>query len=251
MSDVQQNRTVSRDEWLIARRALLVHEKEATRLRDKVNAERTALPRVRVEQDYVFDTPDGSRSLGELFTGRSQLIVYHFMLGPDWKAGCPGCSFLADHFDGAIAHLEHHDVSFVAVSRAPLAQIEAYKRRMGWHFPWVSSFGSNFNFDYGVSFSPEQLDSGKVTYNFTQIDRARANDELPGMSAFWKDAEGTVFHTYSAYARGLEEMIGTLMILDRAPKGRNEKTTMDFVRRHDEYEDRPAAASCCGGPEGS
>jgi predicted dithiol-disulfide oxidoreductase (DUF899 family) len=242
---MQHNRIVSRDEWLAARRALLAREKEATRLRDKLNAERMALPWVAVEQAYVFDTPDGRKGLAELFGGRSQLIVYHFMLGPDWAAGCPGCSFLADHLDGALPHLEHHDVSLVAVSRAPLATIAAYKTRMGWRFPWVSSFGSDFNFDFGVSFVPRQLAGGRVSYNFTEIDVARANDELPGLSAFFKDEAGRVFHTYSSYARGPEELIGTLMILDRAPKGRNETTTMDFVRRHDEYEDAPMTRSCC------
>ena len=247
-SAVQRNRVVSRAEWLEARRALLRREKEATRLRDQVNAERLALPWVRVERDYTFDTPAGRRTLAELFSGRGQLIVYHFMLGPDWTAGCPGCSFLADHLDGALPHLEHHDVSLVAVSRAPLAKVEAYKARMGWRFPWVSSFGSDFNFDFGVSFTPEQLAAGTIAYNFTEIDSADGHDELPGLSAFAKDADGAVFHTYSSYARGPEELIGTLMILDRAPKGRNERATMDFVRRHDEYGDA-RGASCCGGAE--
>jgi predicted dithiol-disulfide oxidoreductase (DUF899 family) len=239
-----QNRIVSRDEWLTARRALLAHEKEATRLRDKVNAERLTLPWVRVEQHYAFDTPSGQKTLAELFAGRSQLIVYHFMLGPDWQAGCPGCSFLADHLDGALPHLEHHDVSLVAVARAPLDKIEAYKTRMGWHFPWVSSFGSDFNFDFHVSFTREQLAAEKVFYNFTEIEAASGHDELPGLSAFYKDESGAVFHTYSSYARGPEELIGTLMILDRAPKGRNETETMDFVRRHDEYETAPKTPAC-------
>jgi predicted dithiol-disulfide oxidoreductase (DUF899 family) len=245
-ADVQDHRIVSRGEWLEARRALLTREKEATRLRDAVNAERMALPWVRVEQAYEFDTPDGRRSLGALFAGRSQLVVYHFMLGPDWTAGCPGCSFVADHLDGTLPHLEHHDVSLVAVSRAPLEKILAYRRRMGWRFPWVSSFGSQFNFDFAVSFTPEQLARGQVEYNFAAVESAQAHDELPGLSAFFKDASGEVFHTYSAYARGVEDLLGTLMILDRAPKGRNESKTMDFVRRHDEYQDAPATASCCG-----
>ena len=233
---MQPNRIVSSDEWLTARRALLAREKEATRLRDTVNAERLALPWVAVDKNYAFDTPGGRASLGELFAGRSQLIVYHFMLGPDWSAGCPGCSFLADHIDGALPHLEHHDVSLVAVSRAPLAKIETYKARMGWRFPWVSSFGGDFNYDFQVSFTPRQLAGGTVFHNFTDIPAAEANDELPGLSAFFKDEAGRVFHTYSSYGRGPEELIGTLMILDRAPKGRNETSTMDFVRRHDEYE---------------
>ena len=236
-------RAVSRDEWLSARRALLAKEKEATRLRDTINAERMALPWVKVEQTYIFDTPAGRKNLADLFAGRSQLIVYHFMLGPEWQAGCPGCSFLADHIDGALPHLEHHDVTMVAVSRAPLARIEAYKARMGWRFPWVSSFGSDFNFDFHVSFTKDQLAQGSVFYNFTETESGHANDELPGLSAFYKDAAGDVFHTYSSYARGPEELIGTLMILDRAPKGRNETTIMDWVRRHDEYEDTPKALS--------
>lgn len=238
------NRIVSHDEWLTARRALLAHEKEATRLRDKVNAERLMLPWVRVEQDYVFDTPSGQKTLAELFAGRSQLMVYHFMLGPDWQAGCPGCSFLADHLDGALPHLQHHDVSLIAVSRAKLDKIEAYKSRMGWQFPWVSSSRSRFNFDFHVSFTNEQLAEEVVSYNFTEIEAASGHNELPGLSAFYRDATGAVFHTYSAYARGLEELIGTLMILDRAPKGRNETETMDFVRRHDEYEMAPKAPGC-------
>jgi predicted dithiol-disulfide oxidoreductase (DUF899 family) len=232
---------VSKEEWLQARRALLLREKEETRLRDAVNAERLALPWTRVEKDYSFDTPAGPRSLADLFDGRGQLIVYHFMLGPEWKAGCPGCSFLADHLDGALPHLNHHDVTLTAVSRAPLPAIEAYKRRMGWRFPWVSSQGSSFNFDFHVSFTAAQLAGGTVDYNFTSIPVERAHDELPGLSAFAKGPAGEVFHTYSSYARGPETLIGTLMILDRAPKGRNEDATMNFVRRHDEYENAPAA----------
>jgi predicted dithiol-disulfide oxidoreductase (DUF899 family) len=238
---------VSREEWLRARRVLLAKEREATHLRDAVNAARLALPWVRVDKNYRFDTPDGERSLADLFDGRSQLIVYHFMLGPGWKAGCPGCSFLADHFDGALPHLNHHDVTLVAVSRGSLASIEAYRQRMGWHFPWVSSAGSDFNFDYGVSFSDEQLDSGQVEYNYEALkvgERGGDHEESPGLSAFFKDEDGTVYHSYSSYARGFEELIGTLMILDRAPKGRNEDGTMSFVRRHDEYEDAPKAACC-------
>ncbi|MBB5571828.1 MULTISPECIES: DUF899 domain-containing protein [Rhizobium] len=239
------NQIVSREVWLEARRELLAKEKEATHLRDHVNAERLALPWVKVDKDYVFDTPTGRKSLAELFDGRSQLIVYHFMLGPNWEAGCPGCSFLADHFDGALPHLNHHDVTLVAVSRAPIEKVEAYKKRMGWEFPWVSSFANDFNFDYHVSFSEDQLAGETVFYNFTDMDRSEGHDELPGLSAFYKDEVGNVFHTYSSYARGPEELIGTLMILDRAPKGRNEGRTMDFVRRHDEYEEAPKAQSCC------
>jgi predicted dithiol-disulfide oxidoreductase (DUF899 family) len=236
---------VSREEWLDARKALLFKEKEATRLRDRVNAERLALPWVKVEKTYVFETPGGEKTLADLFAGRSQLIVYHFMLGPGWAAGCPGCSFLADHLDGALPHLEHHDVTLTAVSRAPLAEIERYKRRMGWHFPWASSFGSDFNFDYHVSFAADDLAKGVVLYNYSKTDAARAGDELPGLSAFVKDEAGDVFHTYSSYARGPEELIGTYMILDRAPKGRNETALMAWVRRHDEYDEAATEQSCC------
>lgn len=237
---------VSREEWLTARRELLAREREATHLRDAVNAARLALPWVQVDKSYMFDTPNGRRGLADLFDGRSQLIVYHFMFGPDWKAGCPGCSFLADHFDGALPHLNHHDVTLTAVSRGPLAAIEAYKTRMGWHFPWVSSAGSDFNTDYRVSFTDEQLDSGWVEYNYerSKVGERGDHEESPGLSAFFKDEDGTVYHSYSSYARGFEELIGTLMILDRAPKGRNENGTMSFVRRHDEYEDAPKA-DCC------
>jgi len=232
---------VARDEWLAARRTLLAREKAATRLRDEVNAERLALPWMKVDKAYAFDTPGGRKTLADLFGPRSQLMVYHFMLGPGWEAGCPGCSFLADHLDGTLPHLEHHDVTLVAVSRAPLAEIETYRTRMGWRFPWVSSHASDFNYDFNVSFTPEDLADGKVFYNFAETDAAQAAAELPGLSAFYKDAAGDIFHTYSSYARGPEELIGTLMILDRAPKGRNESRTMDFVRRHDEYETATAA----------
>lgn len=242
---MQTHRIVSRPEWLAARKALLAREKEATRLRDSINAQRLALPWVKLEKDYVFDTAAGQKSLSELFEGRSQLMIYHFMLGPDWAAGCTGCSFMADHFDGALAHLNHHDVTLMAVSRAPLPQIAAYQRRMGWRFPWASSFGSDFNYDFHVSFTPEQLASGQVAYNFGATDTKNASDELSGLSAFSRNQAGEVFHCYSSYARGDEELIGTMMILDRAPKGRNESTIMDFVRRHDEYQDAPMPAACC------
>jgi predicted dithiol-disulfide oxidoreductase (DUF899 family) len=244
---MQQHPVVSQDEWLAARKALLLREKEATHLRDAINAERLALPWVKVEKEYLFDTPHGKKSLSDLFAGRSQLVVYHFMLGPGWGAGCHGCSFIADHFDGALPHLENHDVTLTAVSRAPLAEVEAYKKRMGWHFPWVSSFGSDFNYDYRVSFTPEEQASGTATYNYTPRP-AKANaepSEEPGISSFFKGDSGEVFHTYSSYARGPEELIGALMILDRAPLGRNEKSTMDFVRRHDEYQNAPARHACC------
>ncbi|MCQ1569763.1 thioredoxin family protein [Neorhizobium galegae] len=242
-----KNPVVSREEWLEARRKLLALEKEETHLRDKVRAERQAMPWVKVDKDYLFDTPKGRKSLADLFDGRSQLIAYHFMLGPDWDAGCPGCSFLSDHIDGTLPHLNNHDVTFIAVARAPLDKIEAYKKRMGWKFPWVSSFGGDFNFDYHVSFSKEDLAKEKVYYNFREVPPSEAHDELPGLSAFYRNEAGEVFHTYSSYARGGEELIGTLMILDRAPLGRNEESTMNFVKRHDEYEQKPqeTASSCC------
>lgn len=239
------NPVVSREEWLDARRSLLEAEKEETRLRDRIRAERQKLPWVKVDKTYTFDTPQGRKTLADLFDGRSQLMIYHFMFGPDWEAGCPGCSFLSDHIDGTLPHLNNHDVTYVCVSRAPLEKIEAYKKRMGWKFPWVSSFGSDFNFDYHVSFTQEELESGKAFYNFRDISREDAHDELPGMSVFFRDDDGTVYHTYSDYARGGEEILTTLMILDRAPKGRNETGTLSFVKRHDEYDDKPKSASCC------
>lgn len=242
---MQAHPVVSRDEWLIKRRALLAREKEAIHLRDAINAERQALPWVKVDTEYEFDSPEGKKTLAELFDGRSQLMVYHFMLGPDWGAGCPGCSFLSDHIGGMLTHLNHHDVTFVAVSRAPIDKIAAYKKRMGWQFPWVSSFGTAFNHDYRVSFSQDELASGSVDYNYTATPREDAHDELPGMSAFYKDEAGNVFHTYSTYARGLEDMLGTLLLLDRAPLVRNENGLMSWVRRHDEYEDAPKAHGCC------
>ncbi len=239
------NPVVSRDEWLEARRALLVTEKEETKLRDKIRAARQNMPWVKVDKAYLFETPQGQKTLADLFDGRSQLMIYHFMFGPDWEAGCPGCSFLSDHIDGTLAHLNNHDVTYVTVSRAPLDKIEAYKKRMGWKFPWVSSFGSDFNFDYHVSFTKEELESGKVFYNFRETSGDDANDELPGMSAFIRDEAGNIYHTYSDYARGGEEILTTLMILDRAPKGRNETSTLSFVKRHDEYDAEAKPHSCC------
>ncbi|MCR6501153.1 thioredoxin family protein [Shinella sp. CPCC 101442] len=237
---------VSREEWLQARKALLAMEKEETKLRDKVRAERLTLPWVEVDKIYTFQTPEGRKTLAELFDGRSQLIVYHFMYGPEWDAGCPGCSFMADHIDGMLPHLNNHDVTMIAVSRAPLEKLEAYRKRMGWTFPWVSAFGSDFNFDYHVSFTKDELASGKVMYNYRETPSADAHDELPGLSAFSRDEDGTVYHTYSDYARGGEEALGTLMILDRAPKGRNETGTLSFVKRKDEYAETPKTHSCCG-----
>jgi predicted dithiol-disulfide oxidoreductase (DUF899 family) len=233
---MQPQTIVSRDEWLAARKALLAKEKAFSHARDQLTAERQSLPRVKVEKTYVFDTPEGKKTLAELFGGKSQLFIYHFMLGPTWDEGCKSCSFLADHFDGALTHLAARDVAFVAVSRAPLAKIEAFRRRMGWHFPWVSSDGSDFNFDYGVSFKDEAVGTeGDYNYARQQIE----SDELPGASVFYKDASGAVFHTYSTYARGLDPLIGTYNFLDLTPKGRDEADlpwTMAWVRHHDRYD---------------
>jgi predicted dithiol-disulfide oxidoreductase (DUF899 family) len=241
--NIQMNhRIVSRDEWIAARKAHLAREKELTRMRDQVSAERRELPWVKVEKGYVFDTPEGKKTLSELFDGRSQLIVYHFMWLKEIEAGCPGCSFIADHIDGANQHLTHHDVTLIAASRGPLAKLEGYKKRMGWKFKWVSSEGSDFNFDYHVSYTPEQLANGKVEYNYEMIDNTM--EELPGGSVFFKDEDGTIYHTYSFYARGGDILIGAYNYLDMMPKGRNETEIMDWMRRHDEYEDAKAA-SCC------
>ncbi len=234
------NRIVSRDEWLAARKALLVKEKELTRLRDRLTAERRELPWVKVEKPYVFDGPDGKETLADLFDGRSQLIVKHFMLGPEWTEGCVGCSFEVDHVAGALPHLEHHDVSYVVVSRAPLAKIEAFRKRMGWRFKWVSSYGSDFNYDYHVSFTPQEIANGEAYYNYET--RKIGIDELSGRSVFYRDANGEIFHTYSAYARGGDVFLGTYAFLDITPKGRNETgpshNLTDWVRHHDRYPDR-------------
>jgi predicted dithiol-disulfide oxidoreductase (DUF899 family) len=234
---------VTREEWLVARKALLSRERELTRLRDAVSAERRALPWVKVEKTYVFDTSAGKASLADLFDGRSQLVVYHFMLTPGSDHICDGCSFLADHVDAARMHFEHADLSFAAVSRAPLAQIESVKRRMGWRFRWVSSFGGDFNYDYGVSFTEEQIAKGEARYNYGTTPYAEV--DLPGTSVFAKDSAGQVFHTYSSYARGGDILLGAYNWLDLTPKGRNETNIMDWVRLHDEYEDKHAHA-CCG-----
>jgi predicted dithiol-disulfide oxidoreductase (DUF899 family) len=231
---MQPHEIVSQEEWLVARKAHLAKEKELTRLRDQLSAERRELPWVKIEKRYVFDGPDGRETLAELFGGRSQLLVYHFMLGPGWEEGCRSCSYLADHIDGANLHLPQRDVTLLAVSRAPLAEIEAFKRRMGWRFKWVSSYGNDFNQDFHVSFTKEELANGKVDYNYDMVE---GYDELPGLSVFYKDENGDVFHTYSSYARGNEEVIGAFIYLDITPKGRNEKEIMDWVRRHDEYEE--------------
>ncbi|RJG46924.1 DUF899 domain-containing protein [Mesorhizobium sp. DCY119] len=239
---MQVHKTVSREEWLAARKAHLAREKELTRLHDEVAAERRALPWVKVEKDYRFDTPSGQVSLADLFEGRNQLVVYHFMLTQGSDHICEGCAFVSDHVDAARTHFEHNDLSFVAVSRVPLSRIEAVRKRMGWKFRWASSAGSSFNFDYGVSFTKEQVASGNVGYNFGTT--SLAHDDLHGLSVFYRNGD-EVFHTYSTYARGVDVLLGAHNYLDLTPKGRNEKGTMDWVRLHDEYEDRPAADACC------
>ncbi len=229
-----QHSVVSQSEWLAARKALLAREKEFTKARDALSQQRRELPWVKVEKNYVFDGPDGKEALADLFGGNSQLIVYHFMLGPGWQAGCPSCSYLADHFDGANIHLAQRDVALVVVSRAPLAEIEAYQKRMGWKFKWVSSYGSDFNHDFHVSFTKDEM-AGEVEYNYAK--GKFPSEEAPGLSAFIKDG-GAVFHTYSAYARGLDMLVGAYNFLDLAPKGRDEDAlpwSMSWVRRHDEY----------------
>jgi predicted dithiol-disulfide oxidoreductase (DUF899 family) len=229
------HRIVSREEWTEARRQLLAKEKELTRLRDRLSEERRALPWVRVEKDYVFDTPSGRRTLAQLFEGRSQLVVYHFMYGPD-AAPCKSCSFWADNFERIVVHLAQRDATMIAVSRAPLEKIEEHRRRMGWSFTWVSSGGSDFNYDYHVSFRPEELARGEIVYNYAR--QTNVGPEWPGISVFFKDRDGAVFHTYSCYARGLEMMNAAYQYLDLLPKGRDEAALpwpMAWVRYRDSY----------------
>jgi predicted dithiol-disulfide oxidoreductase (DUF899 family) len=258
--------TGTRKEWLAARLELLEAEKELTRRSDELARRRQELPWVRIDTAYRFETDEGSASLADLFQGRSQLLVYHFMFGPDYKAGCPSCSAIADGFSGSVVHLANHDVTLSAVSRAPLAKLQAYKRRMEWTFPWASSFGGDFNFDFSVGFTEEQQREGGIEYNYqreppwqlrsdegmasrmpstpvadnaamTGTDAATYTRERPGMSAFVLE-DGVVYHTYSTYARGLDILWGMYQWLDRAPKGRNETETGLWWRRHDEYDKR-------------
>jgi predicted dithiol-disulfide oxidoreductase (DUF899 family) len=227
---------VSRERWLEARKTLLARERELTHLRDAISAQRRELPWVKVEKNYLFDTSTGQKRLAELFEQRGQLIVYHLMFGPGWEEACPSCAYLMDHVDGMLPHLEHRDVTFTAVSRAPLADIEKFKRRMGWKFNWASSYGSDFNYDYGVSFTKADLAKGKVFYNYEDM-KAPPFEEFPGLSAFIRDGND-VFHTYSTYARGLDAIVGTYQYLDLAPKGRDEDGldfSMAWVRYHDRY----------------
>ncbi|RZL34107.1 MAG: DUF899 domain-containing protein [Rubrivivax sp.] len=239
---------VTRDRWIAERKVLLAQEKALTQERDRIARERRALPWVKLETDYVFDTVDGPRRLSELFQGRRQLLVQHFMFGPGWEQGCKSCSFMADHLDGMAAHLAHRDIALLAVSRAPLADLQAFKARMGWQFPWASSNGNDFNRDFNVSFAPEDRQDGEVYYNFHMT--AFPQTEAPGISVFYRDDAGDVFHTYSTFGRGVEVMMGTYNLVDLAPKGRDEAGlgyTMEWVRHHDRYEDTPAAAARCSG----
>ena len=249
------HKTGTREEWLAARLTLLKEEKELTRRSDEIAGRRQVLPWVRIDKTYKFDTAEGSASLADLFRGRSQLLIYHFMFGPDYTAGCPSCSAIADGFNGSVVHLANHDVTLCAVSRAPLAKLQAYKRRMGWSFPWASSFGSDFNYDFQAGHAKEAWDTGAVEYNFRVVDlRPAAGEEGsrnawtesivgtdwetyrregPGISTFALE-DGVVYHTYSAYERGLDGLWGMYQWLDRAPRGRNE--TGHWWRRHDEYD---------------
>ena len=238
---------ISNSEWQRACGELLLKEKELTRQSEELSRLRRELPWTRVEKQYVFDSPQGPLSLSDLFNGRSQLATYHFMFGPEWTEGCPGCSYVTDHINGTLEHLRARDLSLVLVSRGPLDRLLAFKRRMGWHLPWVSSAGSDFNHDFGVSFSKQEVQSGVKSYNFNTT--VPHDEENPGISFFSKDSSGEVFHTYSTYGRGLESLMTTYAILDRSPKGRDEadlKPPMAWVRHHDKYEPTlQVAESCC------
>ena len=253
---MQPHQVVSHDEWIAARKAYLVEEKAFTKARDALSRKRRELPWEKVEKNYVFEMSGGKQTLGELFGNRSQLVVYHFMLGPGWEAGCPSCSYLADHFDGAVVHLAQRDVAFAVISRAPLPEIEKFRARMGWKFKWASSFGGDFNYDYQVSASPQEKASDQVYYNyeFTTF----PSEERPGLSVFFKNDAGDIFHTYSSYGRGLDMLVGTYHFLDMVPKGRDEDDlsfSMAWVRHHDRYDgavvdtkasyQQPKSASCC------
>jgi predicted dithiol-disulfide oxidoreductase (DUF899 family) len=230
------HKTVTRDEWIEARRTLLAEEKAFAKARDSLAAQRRALPWNKVDTNYVFDTETGSKTLADLFDGRSQLIIQHFMFGPDWEEGCPSCSFWSDNFNQTVPHLAARDVAFVVVSRAPLATLSAYQKRLGWTFPWVSSLGNEFNFDYDVSFDPDRSPDERVYYNYRET--TFPSSEAPGISVFFKDKDGAIYHTYSAFARGLEDFNGTYRLLDATPKGRDEDALsypMEWVQRRDQY----------------
>ena len=235
---VKDHKVVSPEEWIAARKELLAKEKRFTRERDELSRQRRELAWVKVEKSYVFEGPAGKETLADLFNGRSQLIVYHFMFGPEWKEGCPSCSFVSDHIDGTLVHLAHRDVTLLVVSRAPYSRIEEFKKRMGWRFKWVSSNGTDFNYDNHVSFTEEEMAKGKVYYDYEK--QEFGSDEAPGASVFYRDSNGDIFHTYSSYARGLDVLLGTYNYLDLVPKGRDEEglsSTMSWVRHHDRYVD--------------
>ena len=240
-SAAASKKVVSHNDWVAARTAFLKKEKEFSKLRDELSKQRRELPWEKVEKNYVFDGPNGKVTLADLFDGRSQLIVYHFMFGPNWAEGCPSCSYLGDHFDGMLPHINARDVTFTAISRGPLPQIAAFKKRMGWKFNWVSSYETDFNYDYHVSFAPEERAKGKVQYNYSETNFP--SEEGPGASVFFKDAAGNIFHTYSTFGRGLDIFLGAYNFLDIAPKGRDEEGlahTMAWVRHHDKYEKNQA-----------
>ncbi len=261
VTEVRHPKVVSQAEWLEARKEHLAKEKEFTRLRDELSRQRRALPWEKVEKQYIFEGPSGKVTLANLFEKRSQLVVYHFMFGPGWREGCPSCSFLGDHFDGSTIHLANRDVTLVVVSRATYPEIDAFKKRMGWKFHWVSSFRNEFNYDYHVLFTPEERAKGKVNYNYDLTEFP--SEEGPGLSVFAKDEDGNIFHTYSSYGRGLDILLGAYNFLDMVPKGRDEDGlafSMSWVRHHDKYAEgyhvdpaqtyvQPASAggSCCGG----
>ena len=241
---------VSHDEWLAARKQLLAREKEFVHLKDDLSRQRRELPREKVEKNYVFEGPNGKETLSDLFAGRSQLLVYHFMFGPDWKEGCPSCSMIADSFDGTTPHLNARDVTFVAISRAPYHQLADFQKRMGWRFKWVSSNASDFNRDFGVSFNKDEVEKGTAPYNY--VAQKFPSEEAPGASAFVKDANGGILHTYSTYGRGLDGLLNVYNWLDLTLKGRDEgglPFPMAWVRHHDKYvEAQPAKnekSSCC------
>ena len=228
---------VSREEWLEARKAHLQKEKEFTRQRDQLSQERRDMPWVKVDKEYVFEGPNGKESLSDLFEDKSQLMIYHFMFGPDWDEGCPSCSFWADNYNGIVVHLKHREITMLAISRAKLEKLEAYKKRMGWGFKWVSSFDNDFNRDYHVSFTEEETQKGEMYYNYHRTHFP--SSEGPGISVFYKDEDGTVYHTYSCYARGLDMLNGAYHMIDLTPKGRMEQgqRNMYWLKRHDQYED--------------
>lgn len=235
--DTLQTPIVSRSEWLSARLELLKEERELTHLRDRLSQRRRELPRTRIDKDYVFETESGKATLADLFQGRNELIVYHFMFGPGWEEGCKGCSFVSDTVDGMLPHLNARNVTYVAISRAPLAEILPFKKRMGWQFPWVSSQGTSFNRDFGVTFSEEELSSGRLVYNYG-TSPFPPMEEAPGLSVFQRDADGGILHTYSTYSRGLDILINTYNYLDLTPKGRDEgglEMPMSWLRHHDSY----------------